>query len=247
MRRNLTLGDLGAIGHGTGDDPAKDPEGEKYDPARFERLKARYDGDMGKIALGLHEDLWRARRRAKAAEERAVPAGAVVLTAEQGKAWDAYQKLGAPADLAASLEGAKTATAELAKLARAQKLRDAAEAHGFRPSVLERLANIDGIDIEIEEVEADGGKRRQARVKDGAKNPTLAEYASEKWIEFEASLKADAKGNGSANPAKPAGTKMIEQGSGGKAPKADPVEAFIEAQRKRAESRQNPLIPNTNK
>lgn len=77
----------------------------------------------------LESDLKDARDKRKAAEEHAqklVPEGAIVLTPEDAKVFEAYKQLGKPGDLKTALESKGTAEQELAALKRREVIREAA-------------------------------------------------------------------------------------------------------------------------
>ena len=206
---------------------------------------AKHDGDHGKaVELLLTENREYRAKNAKLkaaldeAKGKAAPDGAAVLTPDESKAWAAYQALGPAADIATALEAAKGLTAKLAASERRDLLAKAAEAHGFKPSVLTRLMSADAT-VEIKESEKDGKPVKVAWVREGDEVRDLDAYAAANWPEFMPALRAEAQAGTQA------GTQFVKQSSGGKAPKPDMVEAFIERQQKAAAARANPLIPKT--
>lgn len=190
---------------------------KEYDAESFERLKTKHQDDLSKLARMLHEDAWKARRRAQAAEAKLPPEGGVVLVGDDAKAWAAYQALGKAEDVKKALDESKGAQGELAKVQREKLIREAAEAHGFRPAVLGRLAG--ELPIELKTEEKDGKTVKTALVKDAGKDVPLPEYAEGTWADFMPSLRAEAQ--------QQTGTLFVPQSSGGKAPKQDPASAYI--------------------
>lgn len=104
--------------------------------------------------------------------------GSKVLSADEAAEYAAYLALGKPKDVKAALDTKGTAEQELTALKREKLLSKAAEAAGFKASVLERLAG----DLQIE-LEAKDGKPLVYVVKDGEK-VALADYAEKEWADF---------------------------------------------------------------
>lgn len=130
------------------------------------------------------------------------PEGARVLTADEAKAYDAYVALGKPADLSAAVAERDTAKGELTKLSRERTIAKAAEAAGFKASVLTTLAG----DLDLQVKETEGGKPLAVVVKDGAET-ALADYAAKHWADFLPSL--------APTPARPGGAPDINAGARG--------------------------------
>ena len=182
---------------------------------------------------GYRRKLATAKTEIEETKKKAMPEGAVVLSADQAKAWDAYQKLGKAEDLQKALEELPKLKEQAATSARERLIAEAAKLTGFDSDVLSGLAG--KLELEMKETQKDGKAVRIALVKDGGAEKPLEEYAAEKWAKFMPALKP---GNGSSG-----GTPYVSQSSGGKAPKTDMVDQFIDRERKRAESRTNPLLP----
>lgn len=132
--------------------------------------------------------------------------GAVVLAQADATALEAYRALGTPADLKAAQEARAAAEQRLAQVTRADTIRAAAEAAGFKPSVLTTL--IGSLDVTTKP--GPDGKPSAVVVKDGAE-VALADYAAQEWADFMPALAANpipqpydinagARGNG-ASPA----------------------------------------------
>ena len=217
--------------------------------AAFKSLLEKNGGDSAKLAEKLFDDnhaLREDKRKLKdeaAALKAKVPAeGSRVLTADEMKAWDELKALGKPEEIKAAFGTVKELQGKLSKVERDKLLEEAAGAHGFKPHVLGKMPGLDRLTIEVRTVKQDGKDTKVAHVKDElGQTRTLAEYAEAEWSDFLPALTL------TAASAQPPGTKWVDQSSGGKAPKQDQVEAFIEAQRKRGDRQANPLIPTSNK
>jgi len=115
---------------------------------------------------------------------KVAPEGARILTADEAADYAAYAALGNPDAVKQALDANGEATAELARLKRAEKLRTAAEAAGYKPSVLTTLAG----DLDIQ-TEAKDGATLVYVVKDNEKT-ALADYAKTNWADFLPALEA---------------------------------------------------------
>lgn len=141
---------------------------------------------MAERMADLQNDNWTYRRKIErmTAERdelkaKVAPDGARVLTADEAQAYDAYVALGAPDALKSTLDASQGATAELAALRRAERLRAAADAAGYKPSVLTQLAG----DLDIQTKATKEGKPL-AVVVEGEKETALADYAKAHWADF---------------------------------------------------------------
>lgn len=105
--------------------------------------------------------------------------GARVLTADEAQAYDAYLALGKPADLKTALEARTTEGAELAQLKREKLLAKAADAAGYKASVLTQLAG----DLDIQVKQSKDGKPLAVVVTNGEET-ALADYAKAQWEDF---------------------------------------------------------------
>jgi hypothetical protein len=172
-----------------------DPQGGASGKTRASDVLDQYGRDGIKIAEKLAEVLTdnsqlREQRRSLREEvttlkAKVAPDGARVLTAEEAKAYDAYAALGKPEDVKKALEANSEATAKLAKLEKAERLRAAAEAAGYKPSVLERLAS----DLTIEVRPVKDSAPLVVVVADGQET-ALADYAKQNWGDFLPALEA---------------------------------------------------------
>jgi hypothetical protein len=77
--------------------------------------------------------------------------GAVILTAEQAQAWEAYQKLGKPEDVTRDLDAGRAAITKSADYERRELLDTAAKDLNFKPGLLKTL--MEGKTVERREVE----------------------------------------------------------------------------------------------
>lgn len=163
-------------------------------------------GGADKVALKLLSDNHGYRQKLKLAKDeladlkKKVPAdGARVLTAEENKAFEAYQALGKAEDLKAALEAAKTAQVKLASIERRDLVGKAAGAHGLDAEAVASLLPAD-LALEIVQEQGEEGKVSVARVKDGAKTPTLPEWLAERHPALAPRLKVES-GNEAKGPA----------------------------------------------
>lgn len=207
--------------------------------AAFQKLFEKHSGNATALAEALHRENLDYRRKnatlrtkLEEAGKKAAPDGAVVLTAEQGKAWEAYQKLGAPDDLRKTLETSADLQGRLAKADREKLIHQAAEAHGYKPSVLGRL--IGELPIELKDAQKDGKTVKVAHVRDGDASKPLGEYAEASWAEFLPALKATAPAQGTQFP-----------GSAGQGPASKPQSLVAQtlARNKAAAEAPNALKP----
>jgi hypothetical protein len=128
--------------------------------------------------------------------------GARVLSAEDATAYDAYVALGKPDEIKKTIEVSAGATAELAKLKREKELTKAAEAAGYKSSVLMQLA---GDSLDIQTKQGKDGKPAAVVVVDGKETP-LTDYAQAQWADFIPALTPKAQ---------PAGAPDINAGARG--------------------------------
>jgi hypothetical protein len=216
----------GGTGTGTGDAP------------NIQGLLDRHQGNaMGVIATLLSENHgYRERNRQLQGQ---LPAqGAVVLTSEQATQWTAYQALGAPDALTTQLQGATTAQAELARLQRERMVASAAEAAGYKASVLSQLPGADKLTFEVREAEVDGKKVKNVIVKDGDKETPLADHAKNQWADFLPALQAQQ----TQTQTPPAGTTFPRQDAGGNPP-ANTVDAYAQRYQAQRDAAPSPFAP----
>lgn len=184
----------GGGGTETATAPAKPAEATPPDLKAAEQFVAKH-GSAAEAVRVLMGENYSHREKNRALEAR-VPEGAVVLKADQAKAWEAYRQLGEPAELKTAKEERTTFAARVATFEREKVHAAAAEVTGFKPAVLNKLAEQDRIEIEVvDEQGKDGKPVKVARVKDGDKTTALDQYAASKWADFLPALKGgDGKG-----------------------------------------------------
>lgn len=223
----------GGEGNSGGDkaDPPADPAGS------FQNLISRYKDDLGAVARQLFDENYQHRTRIRELEteigqlENRLPGeDAVILSGDDVTTWQTYRELGQPDEI-------RTTLTEYQQLKRNGLLRSAADAHGYKASVLAQLAG--ELPIELGEVEADGQKKTIAYVVEGESRTPLDQYANDKWSDFMPSLRPDqSQGGGSGTN----GTTYVQQQSGGKAAGSkDKVTEFIQRQ-KQAAKLDKPII-----
>jgi hypothetical protein len=187
----------------------------------------RREGGADATAQLLYHENARHRERIRQLEQQLPGEGAVVLSGDQAQAWQTYQGLGAPTDVQQRLTAAEQAQQELAGLRRAEQIRGVAEAAGYRPTVLERLA--EGLEFEVREEQRDGQAARVPYVvtksEQGEQRTPLAEYAQTHWADFLPALSAQQQqqppqGGGVAYPR--------QQGGGGQPATSKPVDAYFQ-------------------
>lgn len=196
-------------------DTDADPQGGSSGKVRASDVLEQFGKDAVRLAEKLADvqsDNYRLREERRTLKTQVqeatgkVPAeGTRVLTADEAKTYDAYVALGKPADIKTSLDTKGTAEQELTTLKREKQIRAAAEAAGYKPAVLERLA----ADLSIEVRTVKDGAPLVIVVKDGQET-ALADYAKDNWADFLPALEtkqgavlapdinAGARGNGQA-------------------------------------------------
>lgn len=221
--------DGGADG-GDGDADPTPPTGERPKPSD---LLARYGKD-GDAALRMAEQLSAAqadnyklrdknrqlREEVTGLRSKAAPDGAVVLTADEAKRWEAYQGLGVePAAIKAALTERDEVKQRLTGLEREKVLRDVAEVAGYKPSVLGQLPGSADLAFDIRTVTQDGKSERAVYVKADGKDVPLADYAQQQWADFLPALRVEQQMT--------QGTSYVAQSAGGRAPVQTPAQQHI--------------------
>lgn len=219
---------------GGGDPPATDPN------AGIQGMIAKHKNDLMAVITELFTDNYKIRdknremrERLKLAEEQKPKEGSVVLDAARVALLEQYEALGPVDELAKTKTDLGALQTEL-KTIKAERLwAQAAEAHGYKPSVLQRLAG--DLAIEMREIEKDGKKLPAAFVlgADG-QAVSLEQYASQNWADFIPALK---KAEDSAG-----GTTFVAQNPGDRATPPNMVGNFIERSQKARNDRPNPLV-----
>ncbi len=196
----LFEGDSGGnTGGGGGTPPPAAPPAPADPLAAFERLLNRSGSDGTQLARQLYEENFRHREQIRTLQGQLPAQGAAVLTPEQATAWQAYQALGAPDQVQATIAGH-------AALKRDLELRDVASASGYTLDVLRTLSG--DLAFEVKDETKDGKAVKAVYVTPKGGQPTPIEtYATEQWAAFLPALRpaaaaaAGAPALGASNPA----------------------------------------------
>lgn len=171
------------------------PDEEQKTRSEWERERAsdlatRDALKLAEKAAGLEYDLRAVRQERDALKAAQPPEGSVVLSKADADRWTAYSALGKPDELQAALTDRDTARADLSGRDRRDSIRTAAEAAGYKASVLEKLTP-DGASYEVRETQVDGKAARFAFLKlaDGTEKP-LTEWATTEHADFLPALAA---------------------------------------------------------
>lgn len=183
--------------------------------AEWERHRAAEHAQKDTLTLAskvaeLEYDLRSKRDELKALTAKLPPEGAVVLSRADAERWSAYTALGKPDELSAALSERDALKADLSKRDRTEQLRAAAQAAGYKPSVLERLAP-DGAAFSVREVTGEDGQVTQVaylKTPEGQEQP-LTEWAQANAADFLPALSAQPVTN--AVPAPAAGPQFVQQ------------------------------------
>lgn len=210
-----------------------DEPSQGADPTQaFQSRLTKMNGDAMAFATQLFDENFQLREAKRqlgeqiAALQVKVPVdGAIVLSGDDAKAYEAYKALGTPKELKDRIDAYPTLEDENKGLKLRDSLREVADV-GFggtklRFSVLEDRVKASGGTLQFV-VKEGRDKRKAAYVKDGDKETPLEEYAEKNWADYMPSLKAEqAKRVGSANggegngqPAKFDMNTMIRQQAG---------------------------------
>lgn len=177
-------------GDGTGGNNTPPPDPTKA----YEALLAKHNNDAGALASKLFDENFQLRQSRRDLEARVPAAGTVVLTVDQAKAWNAYQKLGDHKEIATQLDEGRQSTAKLKEITTTEALQQIGKEAGYSPSVFARLAKQDGLTpekFEVTTVKGKDGKDHPAVFFKGegdAKTP-LADFVGSTWSEFAPALK----------------------------------------------------------
>lgn len=142
-------------------------------------------------------------------EDSQLPEGSVVLTAEQAKAWEAYQALGKPEEIGQKLKDGEAAITERDGLKEKEVLSGVATELKWKPEVLSDLAK--GKNLTWTIAEKDGKKTVSVKDADGKEHPA-EEYAKANWSLYLPALQA-----GDSDRQIPAGGAGKGGGTGGSA------------------------------
>ena len=193
----------------------------------------------------LREQRRELRAEVEALKKQIPGEGAVVLTGADAAAWEAVKALPVkPGELAGVIEERDALKATIAQRDREKLHHDAAEALGWKPTVLTKLAATEGLHIEMKEAEVEEKDSTGKTVK--VKKPVphvrpaadekaalvpLASFAEEQLGDFLPALRAEAaRGGGTA--ANGSGVQYPEQRGRGTAPGGLSEEQLLAAKRR---------------
>jgi hypothetical protein len=174
------------------DEPNDNPANDKpnADPTQaFQRRLDKYEGDAMKFATALYDENWQLREKNRQLEGKAPSEGSVVLSKTDAERWESYKALGKPDELKQRLDAHATLETQLAEMKQKDVLREVADLHGYKLSVLlDRDKAAGGLKVEIKD-DAKGVKT--AFVKDGDKEAPITEFAQQHWADYLPSLKVE--------------------------------------------------------
>jgi hypothetical protein len=212
---------------GGGQNP-QSPQGGGHDWQQALNNLIQRQGGVDSTAALLFQENREHRQRIRELEQRVPGEGAVVLTGDQAQAWQTYSQLGNPAEVQQRLTAAEQAQQELAGLRRAEQVRSVAEAAGYKPNVLQRLA--EGLTLDLREQQVEGQTARVPVVVTGEgqqqQATPLAEYAQQHWADFLPALQAQPVGQPAQAPQ--GGVQYPRQQGGGQPTTSNPVGAYFQ-------------------
>jgi hypothetical protein len=192
--RPLYEADNGGQGAGNGGQQQQDDQGAA-DRQQLQGLLARHNNDAMAVVATLLSENHSLRDERRQLRGQIPAQGAVVLSGEQATAWQAYQQLGAIADVQTALTERETTQKELATLRQDLLLRDVASLAKFDLDVLKTIGG--NLSYVIKDATENGKAVKQVLVKDGETETPIEKYAEAKWGKFLPSLKTE-------TPARPA-------------------------------------------
>lgn len=177
------------------DENKEAPDKGKADPeAAFTKLLDKHSNDGIALARLLHGENHDLRQKNADLRGKVPTDGSVVLTGEQVKEWSAYQALGKPDDLRKTVREHPELAQKVAAFEREKEIADIAQkAGGYKPSVLQLLADRDKVAFEVKDEKGKDGKTTQVvMVKVGDKEPEpIDDYAATHWADLLPSLKPE--------------------------------------------------------
>lgn len=215
------------------------------DTSAIERLIQRLGGGDANAAVAElvrenqgYRDRHRQDQEALSEVQKKLPGeGAVVLTGDDAKTWAAVSARKLTAEqLETQLKERETLSAQVAEHTANTQWAEAAQALGWKPNVVQRIAKSEGLHLEFREViqptKDDPEKTetvRRAHVRPAADEKAecmlLDKYVEQHLADFLPALKADAEtgGSGDRTNGNGQGVRYPQQPTGGKAPKVDVV------------------------
>lgn len=177
-------------GDGNDDDDDLDPlpNPPAFGDANTQAAVNRYFEDLNRTHQRNNRKQQTYRKRLEAAESKVAklpPEGAIVLTADEGKVWESYKGLGAPADIQTKLGERDTLSQQVEESRKRDHLGAVAQAAGYKPTVLAKFFG--DREYEVRDVsETKDGKTvttKVAFIKDGNAFTPLTDYAKTAWAD----------------------------------------------------------------
>lgn len=228
-------------GEGGGDDDDDDSGGAP--DGALQALIGKHNNDLMSVVNTLFVDNYKARDknrklRAQITELSGKVPGddSLILPAEEAATYQAFLKLDlAPDTIKEKLQNFEQVSQELDRAKKETTLRQAADLHGLKFSVLDRLVGQD-FAVEVREVEADGKTSKVAYIQngDGQGAKPLLEYADQQWKDFLPALRVETE-------TQAGGTQYVSQSAGVTPPAGNVVDAFIKKTNEDRAKRPNPL------
>lgn len=198
-------------------------EENKGNPAEaFQQLLAKKNNDGVALASQLFDENFQLREKNRALKESVPGQDSVVLSAEDGKKWEAFSALGIePTDIQAKLTAMSDLEAKNKELASMESLRGLADAgiDGSKlklPVLKDLLAKFPDAQIEFKkEKDKSGNEATVAYIKsdESAKQALFSEFANEHFADYLPALKVNAENK--AAPLGNGGDPSPKGGEGG--------------------------------
>lgn len=174
-----------------------DEPNDTPDPTQaFQSRLTKMNGDAMAFATQLFDENFHLREDKRVLGEELVAVKAkipaddhVVLDPAEAQDYEAYKAIGKPKDIKDRLTSSETVETELADLKQKDVLREVADLHGYKLSILvDRDKAAGGLEISFKN-DAKGNK--VAHVKDGDKETPVTEFAETNWADYLPSLKVE--------------------------------------------------------
>ena len=160
----------------------------------LQKALAKHQGDAMALATFLFSDNYDQREKRRQAEAKLPKDGAVIVSKEDAALLEAAKATGLkPDEFKGALESSADDKKEIARLKRKDILRDVAQAHGYKLSVLEDLdGKAEGVEYVRKEEKDKGGQVKVAyHVKSEGKEVPLEQFATEKWADYMPALRQE--------------------------------------------------------
>ncbi len=175
---------------GQGDQNNGGPQLSADEIAAFRTFVASQGGDAQANQVLFAENA-RLKTQLKAARERQIPEGALILVGEDVETWKNLRGLDIPlADVKAAMQERDQLRVKVSGMERDTQLRNVAGLANWNPDVLIKLDRLDGAK-RVYEVKMDEEGQQYVTVREGDKETlTASEYAQRSWAEFLPALSA---------------------------------------------------------